>query len=174
MSLTVEDGTGLEDADSYVDQTDFETYCENLNVILTDFSDEKIEAALRKGTSFVDGYYRGQWPGTKVNGRDQALEWPREDAIDAGGHDIDDESVPREVIKATNEAAIRELQTPGVLSPDVKLGAQIASQEVGPVSRSFFQADSTDDFRTEFTEIEQILSGLIRNLGSSSSFLLRG
>lgn len=43
---------------------------------ITSASDADLEAALRRGTSYVDGSYADRWQGS-VAGQDQALAWPR-------------------------------------------------------------------------------------------------
>lgn len=93
------------------------------------------EAALLRASAYVDGLGiapdgRLLWPGTKAGGRTQLRAWPRIGAQDIDGVAIDPLSVPIEVEHATYEAALRELVTPGSLSPDYTPGAQIKREKV--------------------------------------------
>lgn len=85
------------------------------------------DAALLRASAYIDAKYRkqypsGRWvslfPGERVGGRTQDMEWPRAGAVDYAGNDIDSGSVPTEVVNATMLAALREGTTPGSLMPD--------------------------------------------------------
>ena len=176
MALTVEDGTGLPDADSYVSTDDFDTYAEEMNLNITTLTDEAKEALLRKSTQYIERTYSGRWPGTKLNGRDQALAWPREDAEDYDGEEIDDDEVPSEVIAATLEAARIELTTSGTLTPTPvsQSSGQIKRQVVGPIEREFFESTSnTSSARASIPSIDDILRPLIGSSGSGSAGYLK-
>lgn len=73
MALTVEDATGLENADSYVSLSDFNTFRTNRNMTAT-ATDAAKEAALRDATSFIDAHYA--FPSTPLK-NNQALSFPR-------------------------------------------------------------------------------------------------
>lgn len=132
------------------------------------------EAALIRATAWIDGEYRSRWPGYRVSGRDQALEWPRATAKDAQGFDIDDASIPAEVKYATIEAALREFITPDSLTPDYVRTKQIKRQRVGPLSQEFVigQGDVAD-LKPTLTTVEQLLSPIIGDR-SGTQFLTRG
>src|SRR5262245_49728437 len=93
-------------------------------------SDAIRTAALVRGTQYIDGRYSGRWPGTRTDGRDQPLAWPRTDAEDIEGNEIDEDEVPIEVEHATYEAALRELATPGSLSPDYTASERVVREKV--------------------------------------------
>lgn len=103
-------------------------------------SPEVKTAALIRASTYVDalgrqrlesGGYVTLFPGRKVGGRAQELEWPRVGATDYSGDAIDAGSVPIEIQKATYEAAIREVLAPGGLRPDFVPGKTIKSEKVG-------------------------------------------
>lgn len=103
------------------------------NVAWTGTNDAKL-AALFRASQYIDGM--GQcdgmslFPGTKTGGRAQVLAWPRTGATDWSGAAILADEVPIEVEYATYEAALRELTTPGSLSPDYVPGAQVKREKV--------------------------------------------
>lgn len=123
MPLTVEDGSGLSGADAYASVADADSYHATRGATVWAAADNVAkEAAIVRATTWVDATYRTRFPGARLNGRAQALEWPRRDARDAAGESIASDEVPREVAEATIEAALREIQAPNSLSPDVTPG----------------------------------------------------
>jgi hypothetical protein len=159
MALIVEDGTGLEDADSYVSVADFKAYCDARGTSYAGKTDEQIEQALRRATSYIDAVYGGQFLGTPRRFRSQALQWPRVDGYDTNaGEYIDFESVPREVEAATNEATIRELASPGALNPDLKRGGAIKSVKAGSVAVEYMTNAPAE---TTYSAIERLIAPVL-------------
>ncbi|WP_312380556.1 DnaT-like ssDNA-binding protein [Pseudomonas oryzihabitans] len=110
------------------------------------------QAALLRASVYIDGRYRkrypsGRWaslfPGEKALGRAQAREWPRTDAQDYTGAAISATEVPAEVEQAVYEAALRELVTPGSLSPDFVATSLIKSEKLGPLETTFAVPDAS-------------------------------
>lgn len=83
--------------------------------------------ALRKRTN---GSSYTMFAGIKALGRVQELAWPRIGAVDVDGSEIDPEDVPFEIEYATYEAALRELVTPGYLTPDYVPSTLIKREKV--------------------------------------------
>jgi hypothetical protein len=121
--LTVEDGSGLANGESYVSVVDFKAWATARGYEVSSYGTTDLEKALRRGTSYIDSTFGGLFNGSRLNGRDQALLWPREDATDAEGEEVADDAVPVEVKNATNEASYRELSA--TLTPDVEAGAKV-------------------------------------------------
>lgn len=131
-------------------------------------------AALVRATDYIDGRYRwrlksGRWqsmfPGERTAGRSQPLEWPRTGATDYEGNEIADDEVPVEVEHATYEAALRELVTPGILSPDYTPSAQVTKEKVGPVEVQYAEAKSGDNAtpnRPVIPAIDEIIAPVVR------------
>jgi hypothetical protein len=158
MALEIEDGTGKTDADSYVSVADLVAYAEARGKTIADSPADNAEAALRKATQWIDATYRARFSGTKTNGREQALQWPRTDAVDADGEEIAEDEVPAEIIQATCEAAIREYEDPDTLAPDLDRGGAIQSIKAGSVAITY--ADGAPGVTT-FQMIDGILAGLL-------------
>lgn len=116
-------------------------------------SDEAKAAALTRASAYIDGLGAQLpvtqcvlvFPGKKVGGRGQALQWPRTGAIDREGDPIDPNSVPTEVEQATYESALRELVKPGSLNPDYIASMAVKSATVGPLKTEFFGPAEGDD-----------------------------
>ena len=155
MALTVEDGTGVTDADSYADQTFLDTYHTNHGNSGWTFS----EAAVRRAMNYIEGRYSGRWRGSKqfaysVN----SLSWPRTGAVDRDGLSI--AGVPLRLRQALAEAALLEVGTAGTLQPALTRGGAIKRERVeGVVEREFFEGAPT---RSTFTRIDDLLAPLLR------------
>lgn len=134
------------------------------------YPDVDVEAAKLIASEWLDGRYRGSFPGYKVNGRDQAREWPRYDAFDYEGRSVSSATVPTEVENATYEATYKELVTPGALFKDYTPSKYNKVAISGSVSVEF-RNTSAFDLQMQFPVIDQIMQSLI---GCSSSSSLSG
>jgi hypothetical protein len=102
-TLVEEDGTGLSNANAYVDRGEVDTYQENRG--RTDWAalaNAVKDAAIIRATQYVDMIYGARFIGTKGS-ETQALEWPREEAYDVYGNE------QAEVVPAKLKEAICEL-----------------------------------------------------------------
>lgn len=128
-------------------------------------SDPDRLAALLRGSDYVDQRY--VFRGTKTGGREQERAWPRTGVTTRDG-DIPADEVPVEVEHAAYEAALRELASPGSLSPDFVPARQVVRQKVGPLERTFADADGSggNPTRPVVSAIDELLAALIlRPLG---------
>lgn len=184
MSLVVEDGTGIANAESYVAVADCATYATNHGLSFPTTDEAACEAALRRATSAIDNRYRPRFVGYRTKRHVQRLEWPRTGAYYytpqagdmpfgmLGGYgygygygyglyeydQITANQIPVEITDATCEAAIRELATPGILTPDLKRGNAIKSLKAGSVSLEY---EGNAPRTTVFIRIDQALSALL-------------
>jgi Putative DnaT-like ssDNA binding protein len=162
MPIIVADGTEAvaATANSYASEDDFDTYTEDRNYTVT-VGDT--EAALIRASQSLDATYRKRYPGTKAYGRDQILEWPRQDATDAYDDEIAIDEIPQEIIDATCEFTLRELNSPGSTMPDLDRGGDIHRLKAGSVEIEYGAAAKV---KTTFSIVDGILSGLIGGPGS--------
>lgn len=172
MALIVEDGTGKVDAESYISVADANTYHTGFGNSAWTGDDALKEQALRRATRFIDGLYSRRWVGLR-NSQAQALDWPREYAYDKDEFLVPNGTVPTAVKRATAEAALRELQSPNSLTPDLERGGQVESESVsaGPVS-----SDVTYRPDAPVRPILTVLDDLLHRLTASpnSARVLRG
>mgnify|MGYP000500491630 CR=1 FL=1 len=144
-----------------------------------DSPDDYRMAALIRASDYIDATYRARFSGSKVGGRAQMREWPRIDAVDASGEEIDDETVPIEIERATYEAALRELEQPGSLSPDFVAAQQVVRERVeGAVEVQYSEKIvGVGSVTPVVSIIDGILSGLLTGGastgGTSVSFFRR-
>ena len=165
LTLIVEDGTGLADADALVSLSVFQTYCAAKGYALAGFDAETAqEPAIRRGTTYISNAFA--WPGERTTGRVQSLAWPRDDVEDAEGWAVPSDEVPREVRQATCEAAYYELLNPNGLTPAVNLTQQVKSKAIGPIRKEFFAGPMTASAaRPVLTIIGDILAPLLASAG---------
>lgn len=106
MTLVVEDGTGLENAESYISLADANAYFIGKRLHSSAWTasiDAVKETALRQATLLIDSEFT--WTGTiLMTDPVQALAWPRKDAYDRYGRARNSE-VPQEVKYAVCELA---------------------------------------------------------------------
>lgn len=129
MSLTVEDGTGLANADSYASRADADAYhAARGNAAWAAASTDARDAALRKATQYLDTRYR--WTGNRLTVA-QALEWPRYFVPRLGYPSGWPQ--PR-VVQAGIELALRALSV-DLMADDE--GRDVLSEAVGPISVTY-------------------------------------
>lgn len=76
MTITVEDGTGVSGANSYVSVSELETYATERGITLSAATEAAKEQLLIKAMDYIDAKYGSRFKGARVN-RTQALHWPR-------------------------------------------------------------------------------------------------
>lgn len=162
MTLTVTPGSAS--ADSYISLAAYKAYIEAMGFTYP-ADDEDIEQGIRRATQWIDATYGQRFIGCAAS-TTQALEWPRSYALYRGEY-LDDEVIPAQVVKATAEAARREIATPGILAPDLKRGGKIKRVAAGSAEVEF--ADGAPALTT-FQAIDGILKGLI----GSAAYSLAG
>lgn len=132
--------------------------------------DADLTISLLRGSEYIDGQFRRQFPGYKTDLRSQVREWPRNNAYDIELNSIANTEVPVEVEYATYEAALRELASPGSLMPDVTLGKQIKRAKVdGAVDVEYQGAIGSHGMRPTLLVVQAILAPVLTGSGSGSS-----
>jgi len=160
MTLTTTPGSAT--ADSYATLAQALAYhAVRGNTAWAASTDALREAAMIRATIWVDNTYRPRWAGYRVNGRTQALDWPRNDVTDCDGFAVDYLTIPTEVASATSEAALRELAVPGALSPDYVSSETVKTASAGPVSVTFADTSGAGSVTPILTIVDGILARLL-------------
>ena len=121
MALLVEDGTGVEGADSYVTFNSAELYFEtrlHSEDWIDETDDDKKEAALRSATFWLDT--RVAWYGEPVNLDPAYLRWPRSGVTTTEGFEFPSDEIPSFLKKATYELAIHLLRQDRTVASDTR------------------------------------------------------
>lgn len=149
MTIIVEDGTGLADAESYASVAETDTYmsARGTTVWATLTTTEK-EQALRRAMDYLLQKYRSKWKGARKS-LTQALDWPRvgvfidEDADTAFAswkqNQIPSNVIPLEVKNACMELALRA--SIGMLNEDQ--AQKVIQETVGPITTKYDQYSTT-------------------------------
>jgi hypothetical protein len=165
VTLTVEDGTGLANADAYVSLATAATYASAR--AWTDWAaaaDATKEAAIREATVYLDTSY--QWRGSIISTA-QALAWPREGVTDAEGRDIT--GVPARVRDACCELARQQLGAALVTS---RTEGEVQSLTAGSVSITYAKGSRVSEGE-RFAWVDRLLRGLhSARLGSGGNIPL--
>jgi hypothetical protein len=157
MAIVVEDGAGLTDAVAYATVQNVLDYATARGLLFSG-STTLQEQAIVRATTYLDARYRGRFDGYPTRLRDQSLAWPRSGCYDVEGVLIASNIVPREIIAATAESAIRELATPGALAPDYERGGAVKRLKAGSVEVEYAEGASPE---TVMTAIDNLLAGLL-------------
>lgn len=151
MSLIVEDGTGLPDAESYVsvaDATDYHAARGNVAWAAATLSQQEI--ALRVATDYLDSRY--VWRGTRRTIH-QALLFPRFGIYVDGVNQT--WPIPK-LSQASCELALNALAGPLVVN---QTSANVKREKIGPMETEYF--GNSMNGQTFFTRVDDLLYPLI-------------
>lgn len=159
MALTVEDGSGVLDADSYIAASFVATYADAYGEDKTGWlalSSSARDAACRVAAVVLDSRWRFRFPGLRAT-EDQGLAWPRSDALYIDGYPIDYQSIPVEVQRAQAHLAL--LSSQGVdIASDTEQTMQIDSATAASGAGVTFSVPiSTRQFR----DVEMLLDRVL-------------
>lgn len=156
MTLVVEDGTGLVNAESYISVLQADEYHAAMgNTSWAAATEEAREIALRKATQYVDMSYSFRGYKTTLS---QSLEWPRDWYPD----DYVEWPI-RNLKAAVAELALRALTT--ALTTDQE-DRGVVEESVGPVSVKY--SDSRFAGQVRFHVVDSLMSKLV-GVGSNVS-----
>jgi hypothetical protein len=172
MTLTVETGTGLPNAESYASVEQADAYhAKRLNAIWASLDAPTKEGLLIKATEYIVGQYRERWKGVRTN-TTQALDWPRYNVQlpDVGFGQVaayvPSNVVPAEVVSACCWLALQA--SSGDLAPN--LDRTIKQDTVGPITTIY--SDGAPE-RPRYTAVDSMLAAYL--CGSrNSGRLVRG
>lgn len=128
--LTIEDGSIVPSADSFVSALDLAMYAANYGVEVPD-AEPAQEALLRRAAVQLEGL---QWKGSPVSG-DQLLSWPRAGVV-RNGFTINPSTIPPQV-KQAQMALAAELHAEDVAAAKVTKGAITKEAVDGAVTREY-------------------------------------
>jgi len=168
MALTVEDGTIVANADSYISLADATAYHNDYGspVEWSAATTSQRESALRQATAYLDDFYK--WKGVRST-IDQSLHWPRYGVIDTDNYQIAATTIPVGLKRATAVAALKILQGIDLMPDETGNGStQSSNISVGPITISESYGQSRTSTSTSFTQISRLLRGLIVTTGGTA------
>lgn len=169
IELIVENGMGIENANSYVDLDFALEYCTMKGYSnWKNLSEDEQKIFLIRGTDFVDNFFI--WKGFK-RFKTQSLSFPREELYDLDGYKVD--SIPINLKKACIEASWlnAESGTDTLFSTKDENG-NIKRQKVDSLEVEYFsKSESSSDSKynePDYTSIYDILNKLLKGLYKTS------
>lgn len=160
MSLTVEDGTGLSNADSYLSIADADTYHSDRGNSSWTGTDTVKEQYLRKATEYLDRTF--DWLGD-IKKTTQSLNWPRDNVEDKQGRDLSDQ-VPVIIKNATAELALEIISSD--LDANTTKSDYVKREKVGQLEIEYKDGSPSSK---QFNRVVKMLNGLYSSMLSNSS-----
>ena len=168
MTLIVEDGTGLADAESYVTIAEFKAYHNARGNDIESLENAIIEQLLRKATDYMIAAYRQRWAGSRVNAT-QSLDFPRYNVPTNDvyySYYLPNDTVPNEVKNACAELALKAIA--GDLMADLTQGVVREKADVIEV-----EYDKFSPVQTRYSQIDAMLSVFFISANSLTARLVR-
>lgn len=149
MPLIIEDGTGVQDANSYVTVDEFLEYMSEYHPHRAELDYTLAEASILRGTRFVDSL---NFVGSKSYANTR-LQWPRITSFPLANY-LPSDVIPWELKQSVFEASIREYDNPGSLTPDTNKSNQVIERTVGPIKTKYVGGSNT----TSLSVVSRLLS----------------
>jgi len=131
MSIIVETGAGVTDANSYADLAKVRAYA-LLRGITLSTDDAVVTAQIMLGMDFIEAK-RSDFQGTKTSAT-QALQWPRK-GVTIDCNDVDENTIPNEIVNALCQVVIE--QHNGVNLSPTRTDAFITEDTIGPITTKY-------------------------------------
>lgn len=164
MAFTVEDGTIVEGANSYVSEDEADAYFADRQNF--DWLSGDKQSTLIKATAYIENRYRGKWKG-RITDRYQPLAWPRRSVRDEEGRRVASDEIPQRLKDAVCEAAFRAVTAE--LDPDVATTERVVTKEqVGDLVVEYEPAETHIAVnRPVYRIVDDLLGGLVTSGGGS-------
>lgn len=134
--LTVENGSGVTNANTYISDTDALVYFTNRGDSQWPQTGKPTrDAALVRAAAALSYWLNGRWYGRRAT-QAQSLDWPRLEVRDSDGYVVPPNTVPAKVQYAQCEIAKIELNTPFIQQSVSRYDA-VQSERVGPIDVEF-------------------------------------
>ncbi len=169
MTIIVEDGTGLANAESYVSVVDANTYHSKIgNDAWADLDTSVKEQLLRKATDYMVAQYRLQYAGYRRYST-QSLDWPRlyVPLIDSLSANVFPQYVDFDIVPATVKNACAELALKAytaILMQDLTQG--VIREKVDVIEVEY---DKFSPQQTRYEQIDAMLSIFFKQQGNDMS-----
>lgn len=176
MSLIVEDGTGLPNAESYTSVVECLAYhTARGSDTWPTISTLQQEQALRRATDYMIQKYKRQWLGVKLKSQEnQSLDWPRayvytepflNGATGYFPYLVPSNIVPTAVKNACSELALRAAA--GNLMDDGE--RSILMEQIGPIKTQY---DPDSSSLIKYYQVHTLLKSYLKTNGSGSMMKL--
>ena len=144
-------------------------------VVPEEWNNSKIESALLVSSEWLDHQFENSWIGYKVK-FEQERSWPRQSAVVQSFpyHVYKTDEIPEQVVKATYEAAFRELTKQGSLQVDFTPNKYKSVSVSGAISVEYNSLSYASEVQIEIPVIEDLMSVLTDSTKSGAFSSLSG
>jgi len=154
ITVTVEDGTGVANANSYVSVADVKAYANQRGVVLPS-TDDEIAAMIIKATDYLESF-ACKYQGRKTDCA-QSLQWPRTGVVMCC-EDFPSDQIPKQLKSAQASAVL--IQNEGlILQPNVTAADYVIEETVGPITTKYANPIQAGISAT-FTALDALLEPL--------------
>lgn len=169
MTFTPEDGTGLDDANSYASVALADAYFAERGISAWTGSNTVKEQALVRATDYIEKRFGGRFRGRKST-QEQALAWPRTGAYTRDGYPL--EEVPVLLARATAEYALRALTDTLMPDPTTDASGRVVTrkrEKVGPIEEEtqYAEGSALDAIIKPYPAADALLRDLVVPGGTS-------
>ena len=128
--FTVEDGTGLADANAYITPTEMREYFNDRGVTFTE-TDDELQLVIVEATDYVEIRFYSNFRGSPEFPETQALSFPRTGIYGKNGVEL--ATIPTVLKNAIAEYAKRALSAPLLTDPTLSQAVKRTRDKVGPL-----------------------------------------
>ena len=155
MALTIEDGSGVAGANSYIDVVAARTYAVARGLTLP-AADGDVEALLIKSMDFIEAY-RGDFQGLKTAATN-SLQWPRT-GVTLDGYPLAEDAIPQVLKDAQAQLAV-DAQNADLMPAGT--GREVVMEQVDVVQVQYAETGDTNP-QPIFTKAEALLKPLLKS-----------
>ena len=137
----------IAEANSYVDEADFDAYCEQMGVDLSKYDDDAQQTATLNAAQYINSL---QFTGSTYE-FGAIMQFPRSGMAD----------VPQVVVGAQLWLAVKLLTTPDTPLYDDTANGKLKRKTVGPISKEWFSPEDLGQRGIHFDYVDNMLRGLL-------------
>lgn len=160
VTVTVEDGSIVANANSYQAVADAQAYAEQRGIDLGD-DEDVIGAWLINATDYLQ-QFECEYQGTRTDCANQALAWPRTGVV-LCCEDFDANTIPAN-LKAAQNALVLAQKSGIVLFPNIGPADYVIREKVGPIETEYADPIKAG-ITTRITGVEALLQPLFGSCG---------
>lgn len=164
MTIIVEDGSIVADANSYVTVADARAYAAARGITLS-ATDSVVESLLINAVDYTESK-RAQYQGSKVS-QDQELQFPRYN-VSIDGFEIPPTTIPKTLKNAQMQLVIESSE--GIDLMPTQSGQFVTEETVGPITTKYSDKAGLDGLEPQMTAVDALLEPLYKQ-GNSGAFL---
>lgn len=159
MTIIVEDGTIVANANSYIDDTFLTTYASSRGVTLPATVQER-EVLLINAMDYIESFAE-KFKGERTEPDTQELQWPRED-VQIYHADLDKNTIPKELKRAQAQAAI-EASTADLFFKDD--GTRVKKEKLDVLEVEYFEGGNSG--QPFFEKVSKLMEPLLSNASTA-------